>query len=280
MRERRPSQTALATCFARAAERHLPEAGRIVDDPFSEPFLPPAWRALLRAYRRAGRVPDRLSGGLAGVVLARHRAIDEALLGAARGGLDQVVLLGAGYDTRAWRFADALRGARVFEVDHPATSARKARIVARQRWPAVDRVRVPVDFERDDPRARLAEAGFREGARTFWAWEGVSMYLRRPAVEATLALVRSTSAPGSVLAMDLWYAAAERNLFWRAAPELLRLVGEPITFSMPPAEVGGFLGEAGFELVEVAEPPELARRYVRDGRRLFPWLYVVSARVR
>src|SRR5207247_1257921 len=113
----------------------------------------------------------------------------------------------AGYDMRAYRFAAALRGRPIYEVDHPATGARKARIVARHgaKLPVVNVIRVTVDFQTQSFRKELGRAGFRDGARTFFIWEGVSMYLTRTAVKSTLTTLAQMSAAGSEVVMDLWY---------------------------------------------------------------------------
>src|SRR4029453_8053476 len=99
---------------------------------------------------RLGDLAERLSPGVTTFVLVRHRYIDDRLAHALAGvNIRQVVLLGAGYDTRAWRFAQALAGRPVFEVDFPATSARKARILERHagELPPVDVRRVEIDFQ-------------------------------------------------------------------------------------------------------------------------------------
>jgi len=125
----RPSQTAEVVCLMRASDQRRRPAERILDDPYARWFLGPMSRAALATWEasgRWGRLAERLSPGLTAWVLARHRWIDDCLARAVEGDVAQVVLLGAGYDTRAYRFAAALRGRPVYEVDFPATSRRKA----------------------------------------------------------------------------------------------------------------------------------------------------------
>src|SRR5262249_11156238 len=132
----------------------------------------------------------------------------------AHGDAAQVLVLGAGYDARAVRLAHTLRGARVFEVDHPATQARKRAILARVAEEgtrdAADLARathasyLAWDFEArplaELPRA-LADAGHLPDAPTVTIWEGVTMYLTPPAIEASFAAIGALSAPGSELVM-------------------------------------------------------------------------------
>jgi methyltransferase (TIGR00027 family) len=271
----------------RASEQRKKPGERILDDPYAKLFLGPMLRATLATWEASGRLgnlADEFSPGLLTFVLCRHRYIDDRLIEALAANVEQVVLLGAGYDTRGYRLAHELKDRPVFEVDHPATSERKARIVARHKseLPMSDVRRVEVDFQKDSLRERLQASGFQRGVRTFFVWEGVAMYLTRPAVKATLTELREISAPGSEIAFDLWHppegfdflSAAHR---WSA--QALYLVGEPITFGIHPEDTGPFLQRLGYRVHEIVESEELASRYVRDGRRVVPASYLVHAAV-
>ena len=268
----------------RATDQLHAPAERIVDDPYARLFLSAPFRLGLRA---GAPLTDAVLGvmpGLTNFVLVRHRFIDDALAAALADGVDQVVLLGAGYDTRLHRFADRMGSAVGFEVDHPATGARKAAIVAARRdvLPESRVVRVPVDFRTQSLRERLLETGFQPGRRTFWAWEGVSMYLERIAVTGTLETLVALSGPGSRLAMDFWFppdAPTVRGTVWRLLPSLLHVLGEPITFAMHPDDVGAFLLARGLEVTDRADRTELARRYVRRPGAVLSSLYTVTARL-
>jgi methyltransferase (TIGR00027 family) len=280
-----PSQTAEAVCLMRATEQHRPPEERILDDPYAKLFLGRLARAALASWEASGTLGDlaaHLSPGLAAYVLTRHRFIDDCLRRALAGNIEQLVLLGAGYDSRAYRFAAALKGRPVFEVDFPATSRRKARILARRAaaLPPVVVRRVEIDFEEDSLEDRLREAGFRKGVRTFFVWEGVSMYLTRIAVKATLATIRDIAAPRSQLATDFWYLLDSPDLLttaYRMSANLLSLLGEPVTFGIHPEDVGSFLERLGYRVRDLADASELERRYVRDGRRVVPGSYLVDA---
>ena len=280
-----PSQTAEAVCLMRATEQHRPPAERILDDPYAKLFLGQLARAALASWEASGTLGDlaaRLSPGLAAYVLTRHRFIDDRLRRALAGDVKQLVLLGAGYDSRAYRFAAPLKGRPVFEVDFPATSRRKARILARRAaaLPATDVRRVEIDFEADALEDRLRDAGFKKGARTFFVWEGVSMYLTRSAVKATLTTIRHITAPRSELAMDFWHLLDAPDLIataYRMSANLLSLFGEPVTFGIHPEDVGAFLERLGYRVRDLADTADLERRYVHDGRRVAPGSYLVHA---
>lgn len=264
-------------------ERRRAPHERVLDDPWAERFLGPLLTTALFGAKLSGDLglaAERYFPGLSAYIVARHRFIDDALRAA--GPIDQLVLLGAGYDTRAYRFADQLRGARVFEVDHPATSARKATIVGELAadLPAVDLTRVEVDFETQALDERLLAHGFARGARTFVVWEGVSMYLTRRAIEGTFDLLHGLTGPGSRVAMDFWFlldAPDVRATAHRLEPHLLSFLGEPITFGIHPEDVGGFLERRRFRVAELADAAALESRYIRDGRRIYPANYVLVA---
>lgn len=269
----------------RAYDHGHPPAQRVVDDPYAQWFLRPLARAAL-SYEGAApnleRYALRAADGLLQFVLGRHRYMDDALRRALRGRVEQVVVLGAGYDMRAYRLAKALRGRPLFEVDHPATAGRKSRILARHEAdlpPAVVR-RVEVDFETQSFRDELRKAGFRERRPTFFFWEGVSMYLTRSAVKRTLETLRAMSAPGSQVVLDLWYLPDEHDLISAArrfSSNLLALLGEPVTFGLHPEDAAPFFSRLGFRLKDVADAAELRRRYFTPTTHVYPTNYVVCA---
>jgi methyltransferase (TIGR00027 family) len=266
----RPSLTAEAVTMARALEHLKPEAQRVVDDPWAHLFLSPAARRALAAWSGSltGRVLRTLGASGTTYVPLRHRFIDEHLRGALDAGVAQVVLLGAGYDTRAYRFADQLGGRPVFEVDLAAISRSKAATIAKNKdqFPDANVVRVEIDFESQSISDVLADAGFTVGAPTFFTWEGVPMYLTRAAVKATLDAARDVSGEGTQIAHDMWYLVDDPGPLGtarRSAPSALSLIGEPVTFGVHPEEYDYFLSLHGFHIVDVALSSELQARYAK-----------------
>jgi methyltransferase (TIGR00027 family) len=280
----RPSTTAQAVTLYRALEHRRPAAQRIVSDPYAELFLTGASRALLDPLSAASPLRDLAArhelGGLPTYVLCRHRFIDEHLLAASD--VEQVVVLGAGYDSRAYRFAHQLAGRPVYEVDLPPLSRRKAAVVADHaaRFDGGSYVRVEIDFRRQALADVLPASGFVTGARTFVVWEGVAPYLDAVAVDGTLTALRTLCGTGSVLAMDMWDGtggpgplAPLRRLGARA----IALIGEPVTFGAPPEGVHRLLAQHGFSMSDLADAATLADRYATGGRRSFESLYVLAA---
>jgi len=113
----------------------------------------------------------------------------------------QVVVLGAGFDTRAARLARA--GVRFFEVDREETQAVKlARLATLPGYPVASASYVTCDFEHQDFLDRLAGSGFRANEPALFLWEGVTPYLTEPAVRATLRRIAEGTHPGSVVVFD------------------------------------------------------------------------------
>jgi len=288
MQKNQPSRTAEATAFQRATERQRPARQRIVDDPWAEHFLRPGLRAALAAYRRSvvmKGVDDLF--GLTPFVVTRHRYIDDRLDAALRAGVEQVVVLGAGYDSRAFRFADRLGARPVFEVDYPATQQRKERILAalgkRRELPRVDVRRVSIDFQHQSLEKRLARCGFDPTRSTFFIWEGVSMYLTRKAVETTLGTLTRIAPARSELVFDAWFLVDEPDLratAYRLSANLLHILGEPVTFALHPEDAEQFLARRGFAVLEIARAHDLELRYARRPRRhVHPACYLVHAAI-
>jgi len=274
----RPSRTAQFVALFRALESRVPAERRLFDDPHAHAFLGPrlgAVHAISRVPltgRLATRFIDRGWPGTRAGVVVRTRFIDDALVAALAEGIGQVAILGSGFDTRAYRIA-AMEGARVFEIDAPATLAvKRARMEA-----LVGRVpphvsMVAVDFEQESLEDALGRTSFRPQEPTFFVWEGVTSYLSAAAVDTTLGHLAALSAPGSRLAFTYLDKAtlAGSSDAPRAGATIaaVRRAGEPFRFGFDPAQLPAHLEERGFELREDATTADLAGRYLHPlGRR-------------
>jgi methyltransferase (TIGR00027 family) len=181
-------------------------------------------------------------------------------------GASQLVVLGAGFDTFAYRnpFAERLR---VFEVDHPATQAwKRQRLAEMAVQPAAWPTFVGVDFERESFAENLLAAGFDPGRRTFVFWLGVSVYLSNAAIDATLASVAAWPGGGEIVfdyAEPYHAAMSERG---KAAREALAArvaaAGEPMIGWLEPEALHARLGELGYSEIEDLAGLDLAARYL------------------
>lgn len=254
-----PSKTAETAAAFRARETLKPEKERVCNDPLARHFIGPFFIALGR-HPWLGRffrwLGESQFPGLGGAVLARTRYIDEHTTACLGNGIRQVVILGAGYDTRAYRLVDPAQGVRVFEVDHPATQAVKLAKLHEVLGTIPFHVEfVPVDFGRDALAERLIEAGYDPGKRTLFIWEGVSYYLTAAAVDQTLAFMARHSAVGSAVLFDFFPRAVIDGTSRRKEAITLRKRlterGEPLLFGIDDDEVVPFLRARGFETLEM-----------------------------
>ncbi len=202
----------------------------------------------------------RLSG------VARTRRIDDVLSESLREGIEQLAILGAGYDSRPYRLA-GLESIRVFEIDHPATSASK-----QERLGGIPRSHVTyvgVDFDKDELGEALEKAGVDLSRRTFFLWEGVTNYLTADAVDRTLHHISSASA-GSLLLFTYVHRRAlehpEEFEGMKTLRKTLEQAGEPWTFGLDPDELGAWLNARGFELIEDAGTQDLRKKYLGESR--------------
>ncbi|MDQ7821201.1 MAG: SAM-dependent methyltransferase [Candidatus Eremiobacteraeota bacterium] len=206
-------------------------------------------------------------------VNARTKHIDALLREAVAGGATQVVILGAGYDSRAYRFHSEMPQVTFFEVDLPETQAAKKKKVtellgAPPSWVSF----APIDFNKDTLESVLARQGFRKDVVSFFIWEGVSFYISAEGVESTLRCISRESAPGSTLVFDYVLSPVIRGDYRyyraRAAAEVVAEKGEPFTFGIDEGQAGHYLNLQGLALVYDLGPPELTSRYLSrsDGR--------------
>lgn len=282
----RPSATAQLVTVWRALELERDPRERIVSDEYAPVFLDATGRAAVGAAGVGAPVvhaAERLElAGIATHVLCRHAFIDEHLLHAFDANAEQVVILGAGYDSRAYRFAHELGGRPVYEVDLPPLSRHKAAILASRAdlFGHASFRRVEIDFRTQSLPDRLQDKGFRIGAATFVVWEGVVPYLSREAVTDTLNALNHLCGPGSTLTVDLWDGVGGHDRYRairRAAAHALSWIGEPVSFGMPAEQMTEFLAEYGWTVSDLALADDLAQRYATDGRRCDPSVYVLAA---
>ncbi len=260
MRAERPSQTASLVAVWRALAIAGFTTARGFSDEAALALLSPGWarfyRMMVRGLSRAKPEGRAKTMARVDVLPLRVMAIDAELLAAVAAGCRQVVVLGAGLDTRAYRLA-ALAEADVLEVDHPATQAYKRRKAEALRPLARSLRYVAVDFERDSLAERLRAAGHRADRATVWVWEGVVMDLSDPALRATLEALVATSASGSVLVLH-YHEPNPRGQGFRL---LLRLWREPQIGLRTRDTMHAELQRVGLAVVRDSTPDEWVARF-------------------
>src|SRR5215510_1630745 len=256
----RVSMTAESVCALRAAAAKHPDPKVRNPDYLAERFVDEAfWRA--SPFRddpeRARHNPSYFW------VNARTHHMDALLVEALSTGATQVVNLGAGFDSRAYRFRDRFPQARFFELDLPATIAAKRERVVKIFGAVPDRVvLVPTDFTTRPLDQVLRDAGYDRAQRTFFIWEGVTMYLPEAANLSTLRFIRSGSAPGSSVAYDYVLDVALRpdggGIYGaKSAAAYVASVGEPLVTGWSQRQAADIATREGLMVVSDVGPAEL-----------------------
>ena len=265
------SRTAELVAVSRA--RHLLRHDRpyVFEDPFAIHFVGNRWRRILGSRVLDALFAKVLVRRLMPITtqhLTRARFAEDRLEEAARGGVTQYVILGAGFDTFAFRRPDL--GLTVFEVDLAATIDLKRKRLAHAGMVCPDALRfVPFDFEKDDLGTKLLAAGFDLEKVSFFNWMGVTYYLTRDAILDNLDRLAAIGAPGSEVVFDYLIADAcvppEDRALFAAMMAFVGRRGEPMISRFDPAEAGAVLNPRGaWEVVRNESPAEHRRRYLGE----------------
>jgi len=266
--ETKSSRTAAYICFSRGCATREKDPHFRGPDHMAELLFPPLARLTLNfSPLRKLLMRQMFPPGIYEYVLARTKVMDAVFEEALKAHLAQIVLLGAGFDTRALRFAGQNRGTRVFELDVVTTQQAKIEVLRKKKIPLPEElIFVPIDFDHQALFEVLSKAGFRDGQKNLFLWEGVTMYLSAQAVDGTLDFIQQRSAPGSRLAFDYLYASVLRreNRYYgeQGIFETISKTGEGWTFGLEEGEIGPFLESRGFEIVTHYTPTDLEKLYL------------------
>jgi len=266
MKPDRPSATAYRVAMQRAAHQIL-DRPRVLDDPIALRIVGAGAEARIRADPR--RFESSYGRALRWFLVARSRCAEDTLSERVAAGVRQYVVLGAGFDTFAFRNPYPPGTLRVFEVDHPATQGgKRRRLAAAGIAEPASLTFVPVDFETQALPDRLAACGFDAGAPACFSWLGVTMYLSREAVMSTLAFVAARPR-GSGITFDYMIPPSSLPLLRRIGFHLLahrlRMAGEPWRTWFEPAAFAAELRGLGFTSLEELDYGALRARYFADG---------------
>jgi methyltransferase (TIGR00027 family) len=243
---------------ARAVESKKPQNERICYDQFAQYFLGRKFTIFSKsrlltelALWRA----DQTTPGSVGCIAGRTRYIDEYLQKCINDGIKQLVILGAGYDSRPYRFNELKDQVKVFEVDHPATQRMKIEKIKKifSSLPS-HVVYVPINFENEKLETRLAESGYNKNLKTLFIWEGVTMYLTAEAVDETLSFVAHNSGRGSSILFNyIFQSVVDGTNKAENANKIIKSYGkrgEPLRFGIEEGTIDKFLSERGFSQIK------------------------------
>jgi len=232
-----------------------------LDDPERAASLPDRAAAIAWALQTITPGPS--------MTLSRSRYTEEILDKAVGQGVRQYVILGAGFDTFAFRRPEMLEKLQVFEVDHPVTQAFKRQRIAEAGWKLPAQLHfVPVDFEQESLAEVLTRSSYNPQALSFFSWLGVTYYLTRDAIFTTLHDIANIVPAGSAIIFD--YLDTDAFVPEKAAKRVKNTIrdaqqnaGEPMITGFDPSSLAADLASLGFYLQENLSPTDIEERYFK-----------------
>ncbi|MEZ4683533.1 MAG: class I SAM-dependent methyltransferase [Caldilineaceae bacterium] len=265
MAEKQISSTAMFTTMLRAVHQTTDSEPKILVDPVSvklaEQFEGTAmWAAF-------GSLPAPLLRVIREALVLRNRFTEDVLQEVAIGDQCQYVILGAGFDTFAYRQPSWVKGTRIFEVDHPATQEAKRTVLHEASISVPENLYFcPVDFQQTSLRNALAEASFEFDVPSVFSWLGVTQYITQAAIQSTLEFIRSLPQSSTVvlsfIPIDAVLDEKERQ-FIAEFERLAAARGEPFLSRFDPKNLQKLLGYIGFSRVSYLSPEEAQERYFK-----------------
>ena len=280
--------TALGAAVCRLLEQYQAEETRLFNDPVVKDLVGGLVRVVMRfgiMRRFTIKQMDGVAKGIFGVQVCRTRFIDDAVQAALSEGIGQLVILGAGLDTRPYRLP-GIAHLKVFEVDLPAVQSDKRKKLQELLGRLPENVTfIPIDFDAQTLDAAFAGKGFDSSKPAVFIWEGVTQYISEQAVRQTLAFV-GESAPGSIIL----FTYVLRNIVERRSdiPDADRMMdavaknGAPWIFGLEPSTVQSFLKPFHLSLVADVGNADYQEKYLRPLKRnlnVFDGERIVQARV-
>ena len=228
--------------------------------------IPSVGRLLLKAFA---------AKGIYEYVIARTKYIDAVFKQALSDQFSQILVFGAGFDTRALRFQGEARQTRIFELDAPATQEAKIGQYQKRHLSIPSNVIfVPIDFDKESLTLKLDQAGFKRDARNLFILEGVLMYLHPQSVDQTFQAIQGLAGADSEVVFDYIYASVLRREYIyygeKGFADAVAKAGEQWRFGIEQGEIGQFLSRYGLKLLDHRDAHELEESYFKDpaGRTL------------
>ena len=266
--ENQPSETAMGAATLRAfAALEVREEirGR---DYLAEIFLAEEHKnALKNPAIREWVMKNRIAPGMYEFMIARTAFFDHVVEQALLENIPQIVFLGAGYDSRSYRFKDIIKDTRIFELDIQLTQQRKKELLCQASISIPDQlIFVSINFKTDNIGDILNRAGFNRNQKTLFVWEGVTYYLSAKVINDILSVIPSNSPAGSLICFD--YASHSPDILNDEGLKKIRermrthYLGEPTQFGIKDGEIESFLSSRGYNIIEHLNSTEMERKYL------------------
>ncbi|MGE5582181.1 MAG: class I SAM-dependent methyltransferase [Bacillota bacterium] len=257
MSNEKTSETAMITASLRALSNYEENEKVSCNDSLAEIFLPDERKTPLMDKNSRTMIKKAIPKGLYEYVIARTKYFDKVFTEALRNSTDQVVFLGAGYDSRPYRFNNLISKTKLFEVDAKPTQEHKVSLLQKNKIAINESLKyVPVDFEKDDLFKALSENGFNKLKKTLFMWEGVTFYLSKNTVIQMLRMIKENSSSGSRVCFDFQTIADNSDLIKTG------LEDETIKFGVENGKIETFVSGNGYFVVEHITPKDMEEMFL------------------
>ena len=269
------SKTAEDMAGFRALETLRPKENRLCEDPFAKHFLTDAWATRYKSPLRSKLfmgITHLINPGATNTVSARLRFIDDYIKTCIENGLEQLVILGAGFDCRALRMKELQKGVTVFEVDYPATQEKKQDVLKTILDDIPDHIIfVPYQLEDKGFGGQLMKKGYDKNKKSLFIMEGLVMYIDPDSVQRLFSFISKNSCPGSAVIFDFLPPGIEdgtiKNRAGRNMHKWAIKKGEPFKFSIDKSHLPQFLSKVGFNNVNAVTAEDCRGKYFTGNNR-------------
>jgi methyltransferase (TIGR00027 family) len=266
------SRTALGAAICRLIEQYQPEKTRLFYDPVAKELVGGSVRILMKFASMRNftmKQTDAVAKGIYGVQICRTRYIDDVVQAAISQGIKQLVILGAGYDTRPYRLPE-MESVKVFEVDLPAVQDDKKKKLQKYLGRLPEHVTfIPIDFDTQTLETVFTGTAFDPSMPAIFIWEGVTQYISEEAVRQTLAFV-GKSAPGSIIVFTyVLKSIIERHSDIPGANHMMDVVARqsPWVFGLEPSGIQDFLKPYGLTVIAEVGNSDYQEKYLKPVER-------------
>lgn len=267
-------RTALGAATCRLIEQYQPDETRLFNDPVAKELVGAPIRVMMQFASMRNftiKQTDAVAQGIFGAQICRTRYIDDAVQAALSQGIGQVVILGAGLDTRPYRLP-GMDDVKVFEVDLPAVQNDKKKKIKKHFGRLPENVAfIPIDFDTQSLEAVFAETTFDSSRPTVFIWEGVTQYVSEEAVHRTLAFVGKSAPEGIIVFTYVLKSIIERRSDIPGAEHMMDVVAKtaPWVFGLEPSSLPTFLKPFHLALVADVGNADYQEKYLKPlGRNL------------
>jgi methyltransferase (TIGR00027 family) len=273
MKADKASETAQFMALYRALETTLPENKRLFIDPYASSFLEGRYKLAVQLYpfslgRRyvhsvmRKKIPGAMSSGI-----ARTRYIDDLLQQTIQRGVKQVIILGAGFDTRALRL-DFLSSVPVIEIDHPNTARKKMDTLKKTLGQLPHHIHYwQIDFNKESLNELAVRKNLDFSIPTTIIWEGVTNYLNADAINSTFAFAQQFTTGSYIIFTYVHQQVLEAPQTFIGASQLLKdleAIEERWTFGFRPEELSAYLQQYNFVLLEDSGASDYREKYLPE----------------